>query len=176
MGLEAFANNNFNNFSGVPAPLYAAENEFMQLAIDEARIGIYNHEGGPFGAVIIKDGKIIGTGHNQVLSNHDSTCHGEIQAIRNAEKNLGTHDLQGAVLYTTGEPCPMCLSACLWANIEKIFYGCTVLDNEEIGFRDKKFDKILGIKRDQSDYLEQIDFEACHNLFEEYKKIGGKNY
>ena len=98
-------------------------NEFMRSAIEQARIGIKNGEGGPFGSVIVKNGEIVGRGHNQVLINADATCHGEMQAIRDASKNLGTHDLSGCELYTTGEPCPMCLAACMWANIERIYFG-----------------------------------------------------
>ena len=85
--------------------------EFMELAVKEARRGIINGDGGPFGAVIVKDGVIIASGHNRVLEKDDSTCHGEIDAIRKAEQKLDTHDLSGCQLYTTGEPCPMCLAA-----------------------------------------------------------------
>ena len=119
-------------------------NKFMLIAINEARKGIENGDGGPFGAVIVKNDEVIGVGHNRVLKNKDATCHGEMEAIRNASKNLNTFDLSGCVLYTTGEPCPMCLAACLWANIEKIYFGCSILDNERIGFRDNKFDNLMG--------------------------------
>ena len=94
--------------------------EFMELAVKEARRGIINGDGGPFGAVIVKDGVIIASGHNRVLKKDDSTCHGEIDAIRKAEQKLDTHDLSGCQLYTTGEPCPMCLAAILWANITAV--------------------------------------------------------
>ena len=113
--------------SKVPEPGYSADNEYMKLAIDEAREGIYNSHGGPFGSVIVKDDEIVGRGHNMVLKNNDSTAHGEISAIRDAEKRLKTFDLSGCELYTTGEPCPMCLAACMWANIDKVYYGCTML-------------------------------------------------
>ena len=119
-------------------------NKYMEIAIKEAKKGIENGDGGPFGCVIVKDDKIVGKGHNRVVLKHDATCHGEMEAIRNASKNLNTFDLSGCELYTTGEPCPMCLSACLWANIEKVYYGCTILDNENIGFRDNKFDNLMG--------------------------------
>lgn len=101
-------------FAGdVPERDYHAENEYMELALAEAREGIQHNHGGPFGSIIVKDGKVIGQGHNMVLVNNDSTAHGEITAIRNAEANIESFDLTGAVLYTTGEPCPMCLAACL---------------------------------------------------------------
>ncbi len=147
---------------------------YMKLAIDEAREGIRNGHGGPFGSVIVKDGEIIGKGHNMVLKNNDSTAHGEVSAIRNAESNIKSFDLTGAEIYTTGEPCPMCLAACMWANIKKVYYGCTILDNEIIGFRDAKFDDLMGGRAKLSDYLEQVGHEECLELFEEYNKIENK--
>ena len=160
----------------VPDAGYHAENEYMEIAIAEARTGIYNSDGGPFGSVIVRDGEIIGQGHNMVLRNNDSTCHGEISAIRNAESALGTFDLSGAVLYTTGEPCPMCLAACMWANIDTVYYGCTIEDNEMIGFRDKKFDEMFGGREAFSDYLVETDRDACLKLFEEYMDMDAENY
>ncbi len=148
-----------------------AENPYMKEAISEALEGIYNGHGGPFGCVIVKDGKIVGRGHNRVLSIIDSTAHGEISAIRDAEKALGTHDLSGCELYTTGEPCPMCLNAILWANIEKVYYGCTISDNAGIGFRDEKFDQLSGGREAFRDFLVCIDREACRKLFEIYNSL-----
>lgn len=143
--------------------------EYMQIAIQEARSGILVGDGGPFGSVIVKDGVIIGRGHNMVLRNHDASAHGEVSAIRDAGMRLGTHDLSGSVIYTTGEPCPMCLCACMWANIDRVYYGCTIEENEKIGFRDERFNSLLGIGRDDmSDYLIQTDHEACVKLFDEY--------
>ena len=131
--------------------------EFMRQAIAEAREGIHAGHGGPFGTVIVKDGKIVGRGHNCVLSLNDPTCHGEVAAIRDAGKKLGTFDLSGCELYTTGEPCHMCLCACMWANISKIYYGCTIEDNSIIGFRDGKFDEIFGGRDKLGDYMQEID-------------------
>lgn len=162
--------------AAVPEAGYHAENEYMELAIKEAREGIYNAHGGPFGSVIVLDGKVVGQGHNMVLKNNDSTCHGEILAIRNAEAVLGTFDLSGAVLYTTGEPCPMCLAACLWANIQTVYYGCTIEDNEMIGFRDKKLDEMFGGRENFADYLVEIDREACLRLFAEYNSLDAQKY
>ena len=151
-------------------------NEYMKLAIKEAREGILNNHGGPFGSIIVKDSKIIGKGHNRVLLNNDPTAHGEITAIREACKNINSYDLQGSILYTTGEPCPMCLAACMWANIDKIYYGCTIKDNEQIGFRDAKFASILESKRDLSNYLECIDRDECLKLFAEYNNMNKTLY
>lgn len=151
--------------------------QFMEKAIEEARDGINNGHGGPFGAVIVKDGTIIASGHNCVIKNNDSTCHGEIDTIRKAEQLLGTYDLSGCEIYTTGEPCPMCLAAILWANIDKIYYGCTLKDNEEIGFRDVKLDQIISKKSNlDANLLEQKDHELCKELFDEYKKMNKTIY
>ena len=115
------------------------DSKFMKEAIKEAYDGINKKHGGPFGAVIVKNGKVIGKGHNRVLKDKDPTCHGEIIAIREACKNLNSFDLSGSVLYTTAEPCPMCKGAILWANISKVYYGCNIEDTDKIGFRDQKF-------------------------------------
>lgn len=147
---------------------------YMKLAIEQARSGIHSGHGGPFGSVIVKNDKIIGVGHNMVLKNNDSTAHGEVTAIRNAEKELGTYDLTGAEIYTTGEPCPMCLAACMWANISKVYYGCTINDNELIGFRDAKFDHLMGGRAKLADYLQQIGRDECLELFEEYNQMSEK--
>ena len=153
-----------------------AENPYMREAIAEALRGIHSGHGGPFGCVIVKDGKIVGRGHNKVLALIDSTAHGEISAIRNAEKSLGTYDLSGCELYTTGEPCPMCLNAILWANIEKVYYGCTISDNAGIGFRDEKFDRLSGGREAFQDFLICIDREACHRLYEVYSSLEHRIY
>lgn len=160
----------------VPAADYSAENAFMQIAIEEAREGIFHGHGGPFGSVIVKDDVIVGQGHNMVLANNDSTCHGEVSAIRNAEQNLGTYDLSGCILYTTGEPCPMCLAACMWANIERVYYGCTIEDNAIIGFRDEAFDQMFGGREAFADYLIELDREACLKLFTEYSGLNATIY
>ncbi len=153
-----------------------AENKYMQVAIEEAAAGITLRHGGPFGCVVVKDGQVIGRGHNRVLENNDPTCHGEISAIRAAGESLGTYDLSGCELYTTGEPCPMCLCACLWANISKVYYGCTIEDNQRIGFRDEKFDRLFGGREAFSDYLVCIDREACLKLFDAYEHMDRTNY
>ncbi|MCI7256695.1 MAG: nucleoside deaminase [Prevotella sp.] len=150
--------------------------ELMRIAIAEAREGIRAGHGGPFGSVIVKNGKIVGRGHNCVLSHNDPTCHGEVAAIRDAGKNLKTFDLSGCELYTTGEPCHMCLCACMWANISKIYYGCTIEDNSIIGFRDGKFDEIFGGRDKLGDYMEEIGREECLKLFEEYNNMQHEKY
>ena len=146
------------------------ENPFMKEAIAEALKGIKNGHGGPFGCVIVKDGLIVGRGHNKVLKNNDSTAHGEIVAIRSAERRLKSYNLSGCELYTTGEPCPMCLYAILWANISKVYYGCTIEDNASIGFRDEVFDELAGGREKLDNFLMCIDREACLELFDIYRK------
>ena len=152
-------------------------NKYMKLAVDEAYRGIKNGDGGPFGSVIVKGGEVIAAAHNLVVANSDPTCHGEIQAIREACKKLESFDLSGCELYTTAEPCPMCLSACLWANIEKVYYGCRVEDTDTIGFRDLKFYSSLNMKLNRPGYLNELDRESCLALFEEYRGLTDKtNY
>ena len=153
-----------------------AENQYMKEAIEEAYEGIHKRHGGPFGCVVVKAGKIVGRGHNTVLAHNDATAHGEINAIRDAGKNLGTHDLSGCVLYTTGEPCPMCLYASLWAKVDKIYYGCTIKDNAQIGFRDEAMDYLAGGREAHKDYLSCIDREACLALFQAYNEMEHEIY
>ena len=147
------------------------EDPFMKEAIREAFEGISNGHGGPFGAVVVKDGRIIGRGHNRVLSDHDPTCHGEVSAIRDACRNLGTHDLSGSVIYTTGEPCPMCLFACIWANISRIIYGATIEDNAMIGFRDEEMSKMIMSRDMLKDFEVCADRDACLELFDIYLEL-----
>ena len=146
---------------------------FMQAALEEAYAGIEAGDGGPFGTVIVRDGEIVGRGHNRVVVNQDPTCHGEMEAIRDACKNLGTFDLSGCELYTTAEPCPMCLGATLWANIPVVYYGCTREDSDEIGFRDEVFYEYLA---GEADLLTVSEFEreSCLKLIETYTQIEGK--
>src|SRR5215831_1220127 len=112
---------------------------FMRRAIALARRGMKAREGGPFGAVVVRDGAIVGAGWNRVVAARDPTAHAEIVAIRAACRRLATFRLSGAALYTTGEPCPMCLAAAYWARIDRIFYGFTIADAARIGFDDRLF-------------------------------------
>ena len=147
-------------------------NEYMKAAIEEAESGIHAGDGGPFGCVIVKNGKIIGRGHNEVVKRKDPTCHGEIMAIHEASKSLDTFDLSGCELYTTGEPCPMCMGAILWANIAQVYYGCNIADTEEIGFRDKVFYEFTDEKKAQM--LQEMDRAECKKLYRDYQGITEK--
>lgn len=108
---------------------------FMLLAILEARKNLVNVQGGPFGACIVKRGRVIAVTRNTVL-NQDPTCHAEINAIRLAAKKLKTIDLGGCEIYSTTEPCPMCFAAIHWAKIAKIYYGTTINDVQKRGFNE----------------------------------------
>jgi tRNA(Arg) A34 adenosine deaminase TadA len=112
---------------------------FMMRAIELARAGMTRGDGGPFGAVVVRDGRVIGEGWNRVLSTNDPTAHGEISAIRDACAKERTHQLEGCEIYTTGEPCPMCLGAISWARIARIYFGFRIEDAARIGFDDRKF-------------------------------------
>ena len=148
-------------------------NRYMKMAINEAYRGIRAGDGGPFGAVIVKDGRIVAKGHNEVLRRSDATCHGEIMAIRRASKKLGTHNLGGCEIYTTGEPCPMCLGAIMWAGIDKVYYGCNIDDTELIGFSDKEFYEREG-ESDKSAWCVELERDACLELYRDYAAIEDK--
>src|SRR6185295_8292883 len=111
--------------------------ECMKEAIKLSEEGIRKNRGGPFGAVVVKDGHIIGRGQNQVTSTNDPTAHAEVVAIRAACKAINAFSLKGAYLFSSCEPCPMCLAATYWARIDKIYYACTRNDAATIGFDDE---------------------------------------
>lgn len=115
------------------------QDKYMRAAIAESQRGMDNNEGGPFGAVIVKDGKIIGRGNNKVTSTNDPTAHAEVTAIRNACAAIDDFDLSGTEIYTSCEPCPMCLAAIFWARIDKIYYANTKKDAAAINFDDDFF-------------------------------------
>ncbi|KAK6739981.1 hypothetical protein RB195_008448 [Necator americanus] len=149
----------------------AAGNEHMHTAIEEACTGVKIGDGGPFGAVIIKDGKVVARGHNMVLVNNDPTAHAEVTAIRYACKNLGTFNLSGCTLYTSCYPCPMCMGACLWARLDAIYYGASAEQAAAIGFDDKAFyDFLKNPKSDQFRKLEHLPAKDYLRPFEMWTK------
>lgn len=113
-----------------------SQKHFLNLAIELAQKGMESGLGGPFGCIIVKDGKIIGKGSNSVLKNNDPTAHAEVVAIRDACKTLNHFQLEGCEVYTSCEPCPMCLGAIFWARPSIVFYACTKEDAAEAGFDD----------------------------------------
>lgn len=142
-------------------------NEYMKAAIDLAEKNLETNDGGPFGAVIIKDGVIVGRGRNTVLRDNDPTSHAEVSAIRDACKNLNSYSLEGCTLYTTCYPCPMCLGAIIWSNISKVYYGNTKEDADMIGFRDDDiYDFIKG--NNKMIDLEQLDREETIKTFNKF--------
>jgi len=141
----------------------------MKLAKEAAENGMNNNEGGPFGAIITdKQGNIISTGNNKVLKKNDPTAHAEIVAIREACAKLNTYDLSNYILYTSCEPCPMCLSAIIWSNIKDVYYACTREDAAKIGFRDDLIYNYLEGKCSNLINLKQIDRDDCIDTFEKY--------
>ena len=152
-------------------------NKYMELAKQNAEEGIKRNEGGPFGAVIVdKAGNIISNGNNKVNVNHGPTAHAEIIAIREACKKLNTYDLSDYILYTSCEPCPMCLSAIIWANIKEVYYGCTKEDAGEIGFRDDMIYDYLKGKHTNLIKMNKIDREECIEVLKNYQKNNGIIY
>jgi len=144
-------------------------NRWMKIAFDEATTGMLLNEGGPFGAVIVKDNKIIAKAHNRVLISKDPTAHAEINAIREASQKLNSFDLSGTTLYTSCMPCPMCLGAIMWARIENVYYGATAEDAKKGGFDDLKFYETLqGGKSTVK--LFQIEKQQCASLFDTWNK------
>lgn len=149
----------------------------MKLGIDEARTTMNEGKGGPFGAVITDiEGKIITIASNKVLESHDPTAHAEIMAIRKASEILGTHNLENCILYVTGYPCPMCLSAIMWANIKKVYYGTNLEDAEKIGFKDKKIYDYLKNNDNNILNIEQLNYDECLELFKEYQRNNKEIY
>lgn len=144
---------------------------FMRIAIDEAFSGIKKNEGGPFGAILVRMGKVIAKAHNQVIASHDPTAHAEIVAIRKASRILGRFDLSDCEMYSTCQPCPMCLAAIYWARIPRLFYGCSQDDTVEIGFADKDIqDRINNPAIKNPLDLIQIERRACLELFRAWKE------
>lgn len=152
--------------------------ELMNLGILRADRTMRNNIGGPFGAVVVKDGEIISIASNTVLQDNDPTAHAEMNAIREACKVLGTYDLTGCELYATGYPCPMCLSAIIWSNIKKVYVSGTAKQAEEIGFRD---DFIYNfIKQDCMNskvlQIELLDSEPARQLYNKYSSLNKTIY
>jgi len=148
---------------------------YLKKAFEIAFDGIRKNQGGPFGAVIVKEGKIIAAGANQVTSSNDPTAHAEIVAIREAGKVLENFDLSDTVLYTTCQPCPMCLSAIYWAKIPTIYYCSTREDAEKIGFADNHIYNELDIKLENiTKQLIQLPSELGEQLFNEWTQKADK--
>ncbi len=149
--------------------------EFMQKAIEIARKGMENDEGGPFGCVVVQDGSIIAEGNNSVTSSNDPTAHAEVVAIRNACESLGTFQLTGCDIYTSCEPCPMCLGAIYWARPDRIFYAATRHDAADAGFDDSFiYDELQISDNERTIPTQSIERDAAVKLFETWKRKENK--
>lgn len=122
-----------------------ADEEFLREAIALSEHDLDSPHGMPFGAVVVKEGRIIGRGFNRCLLDADPIAHAEIVAIRNACAGMGSYRIGGAVLYASSEPCPMCFAACLWAGVVRIVFGCSVADTAKLGFDDERFYRELSL-------------------------------
>jgi guanine deaminase len=143
--------------------------QFMQVAVDLALQGMRRNEGGPFGAVVVKDGAIIGRGNNRVVGTQDPTAHAEILAIREACKHISNFQLEDCVMYSSCEPCPMCLGAVYWARLSKVYFGCTKLDAAQIGFDDEWIYRELPLPvRERSVPMESISRDIALRAFAEW--------
>ena len=148
--------------------------DFMKKAVDLAVENV-NNGGGPFGAVIVRDGKIIATGVNRVTPNNDPTAHAEVSAIRAACEKLGTFQLDGCDIYSSCEPCPMCLGAIYWAHIDRLYYGCNQRDADEIGFSDEFIYKELALPQSERKLkTEELLPEDARRAFEAWKQKDDK--
>jgi guanine deaminase len=153
-------------------------NEFMHHAIQSARGGIGDNHGGPFGACIVENGKVLAVAHNTVIRDQDPTCHAEMNAIRMAAKEKGMFDLSSCEIYSTAEPCPMCLAAIYWARIPKLYIGVPKSVAAEYGFDDAEFYRQLDLPLEKRalKYHSGIMREDCAQVFSEWKKLGRQLY
>lgn len=151
------------------------EKKFMIEAIALSKNGVRNNEGGPFGCVIVKDDKIVGRGNNQVTSTNDPTAHAEVVAIRDACKNLGTFQLEDCEIYTSCEPCPMCLGAIYWARPKVVYYANTREDAASIGFDDSMIynEMICDLDKRKIPII-NLGREGALKIFEEWKNKDDK--
>ena len=151
--------------------------EYMRRAIELARQGMNQGAGGPFGAVVVKDGVIVGEGWNRVVGTNDPTAHGEVTAIRDACARLGTFSLEGCEIHTTGQPCPMCLGAIHWARIGRIYYGFRIEDAAEIGFDDTEFFRQMLLPANERQIpSEELCREEALELAAEYTRLPNRQH
>lgn len=148
---------------------------YMKMAVDEAIRGMRSGEGGPFGAVIVRDGQVIGKGRNTVLQSRDPTAHAEVNAIRNACLRENNPHLSGAVIYSNFEPCPMCLAAIYWADIRSLYYAKGRSDAQGIGFMDKHLYHEISLPEDQRKLRAlQIPMPEMEAVIQEWMGMEGK--
>jgi len=145
---------------------------YMEEAFKLARENMELLQGGPFGAVVVKNGKIIGSGSNSVISENDPTCHAEVVAIREACEKLKTYHLHGCTIYSSCEPCPMCLGAIYWAHIDQLYYASTRDDAAEVGFADKLiYEEINQAHHKRKIHTRQILHEESRQIFRRWTEL-----
>jgi tRNA(Arg) A34 adenosine deaminase TadA len=162
-------------FKEMPSAPNSRDLDFIQRAVQLAAEHMRARDGGPFGAVIVRENEIIATGWNQVAVSNDPTAHAEIIAIRAAAARLGSFVLQGCVLYTSCEPCPMCLGAACWARVGRIVFAATRADAAGAGFDDAEFYRELALPPASRRLpMQQILRDKAVEVFEEWRRMPGK--
>ncbi len=155
---------------------YKPDPKFMRMAIKRAQRNLRRHDGGPFGACIVRRGRVLAIARNTVLSN-DATCHAEINAIRIASRRIGGFDLSGSYIYSTTEPCPMCFSAVHWAKIDGIVYGTSIADVRMLGFNELSISN-AGMKRLGGSTVKLVPgflIDECGELLDKWNELENKN-
>ncbi len=154
---------------------YKLSPEYMRLAIEEARKNLQTLDGGPFGACIVKSGKVLAVARNTVLKK-DATCHAEVNAIRSASKKLKTYNLSECIIYSTTEPCPMCFSAIHWPIIDSVIFGTHITDAKKIGFNELSISakKIKSQGKSRVKIFPKFLIKECRELFKDWNALENK--
>lgn len=154
----------------------AADKKFMEIALDQARKGSQQLEGGPFGCCIVRNTEVIAKASNSVLKDKDPTAHAEINAIREASRSLGRYDLSDCIIYATTEPCPMCFFAIHWARIPKVIYGTSIKEAKELGFNEPLLNtkKLAGLAISKIELIGNFMHDECKDLFEFWKNLSSQ--
>jgi len=151
------------------------EQKFILAAIELSRQGMLNNQGGPFGCIVVKDDEIVGKGNNCVTSTNDPTAHAEVVAIRDACKKLGTFQLDGCEIYTSCEPCPMCMGALYWARPGKIYYANSKADAASIGFDDSFIYEEIALPLEKRKMIMHcVPHAGALQMFQEWKNMNNK--
>lgn len=152
------------------------QEHYMKESVRTAREGMEKGEGGPFGAIVVRNGEIIGRSSNRVFSTKDPTAHAEIEAIREASKHLQNAELTGCEIYSLGEPCPMCLAAIYWAKIEKVYYANTKEEAARVGFDDSFIYKELSLSpAERSVSMKHFPRDEAREVFKDWDKYVDKS-
>lgn len=159
-------------------PLMSTEHaEFMRRAIEQARAGISKGQS-PFGAIVVRGGRVVGEGHNEVWHRTDPTAHAEVVCIQNTAKALQTISLAGCVMYTTTEPCPMCASAIHWSKLDAVYFGARIADADKAGFSEIEMpiERLYSVGKSPVKAYGGVLAQECASLFGEWKMANGRAY